>query len=294
MTSTMTMTAISANPVASTIRGKTMQTRLIKSVLTAAVALAPLAAMPEGTAQAQTVVSPAQEIVLSIGRGELVTVPGNMADIFVANETIADVQVKSQRQLFVMGLSGGVTTIYASNAAGDIIWSADVRVGSNIDSIDQMLTLAMPEASIQVATMGTNTVLLTGTVAAPEDAAEAERLVAAFVGEGANVVSRLRTATPLQVNLRVRFAEVSRSLVRALGTNLSTIDSSSGFQFGLGQGRALGTTFAPGTAVCTTSTCTVTGPDGDVPGTTISRLASGVTLGGVTPAASTACSSNAP
>lgn len=91
---TMTMTAISANPVASTIRGTTMQTRLIKSVLTAAVALAPLAAMPEGTAQAQTVVSPAQEIVLSIGRGELVTVPGNMADIFVANETIADVQVK--------------------------------------------------------------------------------------------------------------------------------------------------------------------------------------------------------
>ena len=160
--------------------------------------------------------------------------PGNMADIFVANEGIADVQVKSQRQLFVMGLSGGVTTIYASNAAGDIIWSADVRVGSNIDSVDQMLALAMPEAHIQVSTMGSNTVLLTGTVAAPEDAAEAERLVSAFVGTGSNVVSRLRMATPLQVNLRVRFAEVSRSLVRALGTNLRTIDSSSGFQFGLG------------------------------------------------------------
>lgn len=279
----MTMNAHFANPIASTTRGTTMHTRLIKSVLTAAVALAPLAAMPEGTAQAQTVVSPAQEIVLSIGRGELVTVPGNMADIFVANETIADVQVKSQRQLFVMGLSGGVTTIYASNAAGDIIWSADIRVGSNIDSVDQMLAMAMPEASIQVATMGTNTVLLTGTVAAPEDAAEAERLVAAFVGEGANVVSRLRTATPLQVNLRVRFAEVSRSLVRALGTNLSTIDSSSGFQFGLGQGRALGPTFAPGTAVCTTATCQVTGPTGaTTPGTAITRLASGATLGGVT------------
>lgn len=264
-------------------RGKTMQSRLIKSVLTAAVAIAPLVAMPQGAAQAQTVVSPAQEIVLSIGRGELVTVPGNMADIFVANEGIADVQVKSQRQLFIMGLSGGVTTIYASNAAGDIIWSADVRVGSNIDSIDQMLAMAMPEASIQVATMGTNTVLLTGTVAAPEDAAEAERLVGAFVGDGANVVSRLRMATPLQVNLRVRFAEVSRSLVRTLGVNLSTIDSSSGFQFGIGQGRALGGTFAPGTATCTTATCSVTLPDGTVtPGTAISRITGGTTLGAVT------------
>lgn len=213
-----------------------MTSRLIKTVLSAACALAPLAMLPASPAQAQTV-SPAQDIVLSIGRGELVTVPGNMADIFVANEGVADVQVKSQRQLYVFGLSGGETTIYASNAAGDIIWSANVRVGSNIDSIDQMLGLAMPEASISVATMGSNTVLLTGTVAAPEDAAEAERLVSAFVGDDTNVISRLRMATPLQVNLRVRFAEVSRSLVRSIGVNLTTIDGTSGFQFGIGQGR---------------------------------------------------------
>ena len=121
--------------------------------------------------------------------------------------------------------AGGETTVYASNAAGDIIWSANVRVGSNIGSVDQMLDLAMPEAKIAVATMGTNTVLLTGTVAAPEDAAEAQTLVEAFVGEDTNVISRLRMATPLQVNLQVRFAEVSRSLVRELGANLATIDS---------------------------------------------------------------------
>ncbi len=260
-----------------------MKSRLLKTVLGAACALAPLAAIPTGTAQAQSTVSPAQDIVLSIGRGELINVPGNMADIFVANESIADVQVKSQRQLFIMGLSGGLTTIYASNSAGDIIWSANVRVGSNIDSVDQMLALAMPEANIQIATMGTNTVLLTGTVAAPEDAAEAERLVSAFVGNETNVVSRLRMATPLQVNLRVRFAEVSRSLVRSLGTNLTTIDASSGFQFGIGQGRALGPTFAPGTAVCTTPSCSVTLPGGTVvPGTSITRISPGTTIGGVT------------
>ncbi len=132
--------------------------------------------------------------------------------------------MKSQRQLYVFGKAGGETTIYASNTAGDMIWSANVRVGSNLDSVDQMLALAMPEAKINVATMGTNTVLLTGTVAAPEDAAEAERLVSAFVGDNANVISRLKMATPLQVNLRVRFAEVSRSLVRSLGANLTTID----------------------------------------------------------------------
>jgi pilus assembly protein CpaC len=52
----------------------------------------------------------------------------------------------------------------------------------------------------------------------------------------------LRTATPLQVNLHVKFAEVSRTLVRNIGMNLTTIDGSGGFKFGIGQGRAVGST----------------------------------------------------
>ncbi len=219
-----------------------MKRRLTATALLAGLAAAPLAGIPAAPATAQAVYSPSQSIVLSIGRGELVNVPGTMADVFIANEAIADVQVKSQRQLYVFGKAGGETTVYASNAAGDIIWSANIRVGSNIDSIDQMLALAMPEAQVAVATMGTNTVLLTGTVAAPEDASEAERLVQAFVGDEMNVISRLKMATPLQVNLQVKFAEVSRSLVREIGGNLTTFDGSSGFRFGVGTGR----TVAPG------------------------------------------------
>ena len=260
-----------------------MTSRLFKTVLSAACALAPLVAVPTGTATAQTAVRPAQDIVLSIGRGELITVPGNMADIFVSNDTVADVQVKSQRQLYVFGLSGGETTIYASNSAGDIIWSANIRVGSNLSSIDQMLGLAMPEADIRVATMGTNTVLLTGTVAAPEDASEAERLVSAFVGGEANVISRLRMATPLQVNLRVRFAEVSRSLTRNIGANLTTIDGTGGFLFGVNRGRAAAETFVPGSGALGLGTeTTVTLPDGtEVPGTNILPNTPQTTLGAV-------------
>ena len=217
--------------------GNSMKNRLTAKLLLAGMAIAPIASMPMTAANAQSVVRPSQEIVISIGKGELINLPGTMADVFVANDSIADVQVKSQRQLYVFGKAGGETTVYASNASGQVVWSANVRVGSNISSIDQLLALAMPEAKINVATMGGNTVLLTGTVAAPEDAAEAQRLVEAFVGDETNVISRLKMATPLQVNLQVRFAEVSRSLVRAIGVNLATADSSSGFKFGIGQGR---------------------------------------------------------
>jgi pilus assembly protein CpaC len=222
--------------------GKPMTRKYKIKLLAAALGAVPMAAMPVATATAQQVVSPSQEIVLSIGKGQLVTLPGNMADVFVANEAVADVQVKSQRQLYVFGKAGGETTVYASNERGDVIFSANIRVGSNIGSIDQMLAMAMPEAKVSVSTMGANTVLLTGTVAAPEDAAEAERLVQAFLGAEANVISRLKTATPLQVNLQVKFAEVSRSLLREIGGNLTTIDGSSGFRFGVGTGRSLGGT----------------------------------------------------
>ncbi|WP_207912479.1 type II and III secretion system protein family protein [Parafrankia sp. BMG5.11] len=227
-------------------RGQTMNRRFTSTLLMLGIAAAPLAGLPALPANAQETIAPSRDINLSIGRGELITVPGMMADVFVANDGIADVQVKSERQLYLFGKAGGVTTVYASNKAGAVIWSANVRVGSNIDSVDQMLALAMPEAKISVATMGTNTFLLTGTVAAPEDAAEAERLVAAFVGDEANVISRLKTATPLQVNLQVKFAEVSRSLVRAIGANLQTVDTTGGFKFGVTTGRGPTSTYTPG------------------------------------------------
>ena len=200
-----------------------MNRRLIATLLSAACAVAPLAILPAGSAHAQNVSRPANDIVLSIGRGQLVSLPGKMADVFVANDGVADVQVRNANQLYVFGKAGGETTVYASNAAGQTIWSANIRVGSNLDSVDQMLNLAMPDAHVNVATMN-GTVLLTGTVAAPEDAAEAERLVKAFVGPTTNVISRLRMATPLQVNLQVRIAEVSRSFIRDVGVNLTTID----------------------------------------------------------------------
>ena len=49
---------------------------------------------------------------------------------------------------------------------------ANVRVGNNISSVDEMLHMAMPEASIQATPMD-KLVLLTGTVASPDDVAEA-------------------------------------------------------------------------------------------------------------------------
>lgn len=190
-------------------------------------------------AQSVNISQPDSRISIAVGRGKLITLPAPIEDIFIAENSIADVQVRSPRQIYIFGKKGGQTSFYATSASGKVVYSAEVAVGAEISSIDQMLSLAMPEANIAVSTTN-NFVLLTGTIANPDDAEEAENLVQAFVGDTTRVVSRLKTATPMQVNLKVRFAEVSRSLAKEINGNLLTRDTTGGFQFGVSRGRNFG------------------------------------------------------
>ena len=198
-----------------------------------------LAVPASAPAQVTTNAAAAPVLQVNTGRGRLITLPRAMTDLFIADDGVADVQVRSPTQLYIWGKKSGETTISATGRGGAVVYAATVRVGQNLDSIGQMLGLAMPDAKI-VATPMNGLILLTGAVAGPDDAAEAERLVQAFVGDGYKVLSRLKTATPLQVNLQVRIAEVSRSFVKNIGVNLATADSTGGFKFGLTRGRAAG------------------------------------------------------
>jgi pilus assembly protein CpaC len=181
----------------------------------------------------QSAARPSETLTLSQGTGTLVRLSGPMSDVFVANDTIADVQVRSATQLYVFGKGRGETTVYATGKNGRVVYAANVRVGNNISSVGEMLTLAMPEASIQATPMN-NLVLLTGTVASPTDVEEAQRLVQAYVGEGTQVISRLRSAVPLQVNLKVKIAEINRSLAKDIGVNL--LGQSGDFSVSQGEG----------------------------------------------------------
>ncbi len=222
---------------------------------------ATLVSAPAQRASAQAVQNASSSVDLSVGRGRLISLPAAMTDVFVADDKVADVQVRSSRQLYIFGKTPGETSIYATDASGRVVYSTVARVGNNIETIDQMLSLAMPDAKVSANTMN-GFVLLTGTVQSPDDAAEAERLVQAFVGDGTKVLSRLRTATPLQVNLQVRIAEVNRSLVKEISGNILTRDTDgplgNGFLGGVFGGRTAGTiTTANGT-----TTYNITTPSG--------------------------------
>ncbi len=214
-----------------------------------AVAVAtPAAAAPPAAAGTYR---PTTQVLLSVGEGQMIRLPRNVADVWTSNPGVADVYVANQRQISLFGKEFGEATVIATAADGSVVYGAKVRVSPNVTSVDQMLKAAMPDANIQVTTVGQMAVM-NGTVASPEDSAQAEALLRTLLNPGVDTsqpgamlkvlpVNRLKTATPLQVNLKVKIAEVNRSLVKSIGVNLFSSDSTSGFQFGIGQGaRAAG------------------------------------------------------
>ena len=255
--------------------------RLGTAMTALAIALGTVGTPAPAVAQ-PTAARPAETVNLSKGTGSLVRLSEPMSDVFVANDAIADVQVRSSTQLYVFGKAQGETTVYATTKAGRVVYAANVRVGNNISSLGEMLHLAMPDAAIEATPMN-NLVLLTGTVANPEDVAEAQRLTQAYVGEGTQVVARLKSATPLQVMLKVRIAEVNRSMLKKIGVNL--LNKSTGNSlFNIGQGTPGSITTQPGTVDPVTGKLTgsIDPGSGAYPGqkiVTFNNLAGATTLG---------------
>ncbi|WP_145201846.1 type II and III secretion system protein family protein [Sphingobium sp. B2] len=166
-------------------------------------------------------------ILMSVGGSRVVNLGAKMSDVVIGDPEVVDVHVRSQNQLYLIAKKAGETSVFATAPNGKVLFSGTVRVGNNLTSIDDMLRLAMPGANIAVNKMN-GMVLLTGTIQAPEDAAEAERLTQAFVGKETTVVSRLRMATPLQVMLQVKISEVAKDVGHKIGTNFSSLDTSGG------------------------------------------------------------------
>ena len=91
-----------------------MRIALTPIVWPVAVALAAGAVV--GAPSPSTAQSAASSPVLQVstGRSRLVTLTRPMSDVFIADEKIADVQVRSPTQLYIFGKSAGETTISAT------------------------------------------------------------------------------------------------------------------------------------------------------------------------------------
>jgi pilus assembly protein CpaC len=250
-----------------------MKTRNINSRARFGTALAALAmgltaiAAPAQAAQPKAYASgtyrPTTEVPLSLGEGQMVNLPRTVASVWTSNPSVADVFVNNPRQINIFGKEFGEATVIATAKDGSVVYGAKIHVSQNLPSINSVLRAAMPENDVHVMTVG-QTAILQGTVASPEDVEFAQQLALRELNPGVDfssksalckicVINRLKVATPLQVTLKVKVAEVSRDLLKQIGVNLLSRDTTGGFQFGIGQGNA-GTFGSPATTSGGTTT----------------------------------------
>lgn len=191
---------------------------------------------------------------LGVGGGILVQLPAPAATVLAADPKIAKVEPASANSLFVIGIGAGVTTVIATTQAGQpiaqytvVVTSAPSSPGSSVPGAATAATASSIQTAIASMVPGTDDVsvrlagqalVLAGTVATPEIAAQTVAMAHAYAGTGAQVINNLAVLASIQVNVRVRVAEVSRTLIRNLGFNWQALGKGLHWQFGLLTGVA--------------------------------------------------------
>jgi pilus assembly protein CpaC len=199
-------------------------------------------------------------LVLEQGSGRLVELPAAALTVLVADPRIARVQPASPTSLFVMGVNPGRTNLIATREDGSLVAEFDITVASSAAGAPQMAPTgpaAVPAVSagqiqsmirrmvrggqnVRVTVAGrTGAIQLTGMVPSAADAQRAEAIAKSLGGESREVLNELTLLSGIQVNLRVRVAEISREVTRDLGFNWLGVFAGGNWQLGLRTGTGV-------------------------------------------------------
>lgn len=245
-----------------------MPVKTVAAVVPAAATAAPPSAVPAVT-PATPVAAPAapQKLVVGVGAGILVQLSGPAATVLAADPTIARVEAASPKSIFIIGVRRGATNVIATDQGGQAIAEYTVVVEGTamprvvapyrghggvavprLNAVEAAIRRIVPGAGSVTATKVGSAYVLSGAVATPEIAQEVNAIARAFADKG-NILDQLTVLSSVQVNVRVRVAEVSRTLIRQLGINWQVIGSASSWRFGLLTGAAASSAINPITAL---------------------------------------------
>lgn len=188
------------------------------------------------------------------GTGRLITLPAPASTVMAADPRVVRVQPSTPTSMFLMAGAPGRTNIIATNENGQPVVEYEVTVVPpggvagpaspaaprtiNASAIEgQLRALIPPPGQVRVRTVGRQ-LILSGNVATPTDARRAEAIVRGMVDEEVTILNEVGVLASIQVNLRVRVAEISREITRQFGFNWQVIGQSGNFAFGLATGGA--------------------------------------------------------
>jgi pilus assembly protein CpaC len=166
------------------------------------------------------------------GSGKLVKLPRAVGNLFIADSSVAEVRPASPGTMFVFGKAPGETDIVATDSSGNRIAQYTVTV----DSSDYMNAHLQSEASSTAPGSNVhvdseaNGVVVSGTVNSAEEADTIMNQAKAMAPSG-TVTNNLNVNEPVQVELKVRIAQMSRNVSRELGIDWGAA-TANGFNIG--------------------------------------------------------------
>lgn len=177
-------------------------------------------------------------IALASGEGRILHFVAPVDTVLVAEPNVADLQVVSPGTIYIFGKAPGNTSLIALGSDGKQLASLSVAVSSASQAVTAPMQALHPGNAAQISGAG-NRLIAKGTVGS---VAEATDLNALLNPQGQGFQSAINTteyAGSAQVNLRVRFAEVSRSELLHYGVNWNAMFNNGTFSFGLITGGPL-------------------------------------------------------
>ena len=195
--------------------------QLRAGLLGLALALTP-AAFPAPPAQAQETLkimrgTATSAISVAMNRAIVMESDTPFAELSVANPAIADIATLSDRTIYILGKSPGRTTLTLLGPDGRLITNVDVRVAPDIAEFKERLREILPNEEIEVRTANDG-IVLSGRVSGKQKLALAIELGERYAP--GRVTNLMTVGGTQQVMLKVRFAEMQRSVSKELRTSL--------------------------------------------------------------------------
>ncbi len=189
----------------------------------------------------------ARDLDSFVGKAMTLSYPVAIGRLFIADPAIASAAARGNT-LWFSGKAAGNTSYSVSDGRGNVIDSGILHIAYDAPSLEASLAAALPGSAIRVTT-ARDVLILSGTVPSAAEGDDAARLAARFVpgGDSRQVLNRMAVTAPMQINLQVRVAEVSREVVKALGFNWQAVGGIGNALLGLATGNpVLGGITPPG------------------------------------------------
>lgn len=160
----------------------------------------------------------ADQFELALNKTRAVDLERDVRDVIIGNPDIADIVVRAPGEVYLIGRAVGVTNVFLVDAGGNLIRKLEVVVQPDGVSVQAALRTLLPKERIEARGVG-DSIVLSGIVSSDAAAAQAQQIARRFVRGDANIINMITVGSEQQVLIKVKVAEIQKSVLKELGAS---------------------------------------------------------------------------